>query len=380
MGLLRYTKEHDDFRQRLRGFLEQEVMPHAGEWEENKIVPKSAWKKMGAAGFLSTAVSTEYGGGGKDFLHSVIVSEEMIRTGQGGLVAGFHSDIVVPYIESFGSEEQKKKYLPKCVSGDIITAVAMTEPNAGSDLASLQTTAVEDGDDIVINGSKTFISNGANCDMVILAAKDPLVDNKYEAVSLYIVEDGTKGFSRGRKLEKMGLHSQDTAELFFTDCRIPKTNLLGEKGRGFRMLMEKLQQERLVTAIWSVAAAEHVLEMAIAYCRATLVGGKPLSKSQAARFALAEMATEVQMNRVFLDHVIGQHMEGKDVTKETMMSKFASSEMSNHLIDRALDLCGQAGILENNPLVRYFRDLRVFTIFAGTTEIMKTIIAGAMNL
>ncbi len=380
MGILQYTEEHAHFRQRFRAFLEKEVIPFAHQWEEDGIVPKSAWKKIGQAGFLSTAVSKKYGGLGKDFLYSVIGAEEMIRTGQSGLVASFHGDIVVPYIESFGSEELKQKYLPKCVSGDVITAVAMTEPNSGSDVASMETTAVEDGDEIVINGSKTFISNGLNCDIVILAAKDPFVDNKYEAVSLYVVENETTGFTRGRKLEKMGLHSQDTAELFFTNCRIPKSNLLGEKGHGFIMLMEKLQQERLVSAIWSVAAAEHILEMIVAYCKKTIVDGKPLSKFQATKFALAEMATEVQMNRVFLDNVIFQHMEGKDVTKETMMSKFASSEMSNHIISRAMDLCGEAGILENNLLVRYFRDLRVFTIFAGTTEIMKTIIAGAMNL
>ncbi len=380
MGLLRYSDEHNAFRLRVRGFLENDVVPCAEQWEKDRIVPKSAWKKLGEEGFLCTAVSKKYGGHGKDFLYSVIVAEEMVKTGQNGLVTGLHSDIIVPYIESFGSEELKEKYLPGCVSGEIITAVAMTEPGAGSDLASMETTAVEDGDEMVINGSKIFISNGVNCDIVILAAKDPSVDNKHEAVSLYIVEDGTRGFTRGRKLEKMGMHSQDTSELFFTDCRIPKNNLLGEKGSGFIMLMQKLQQERLVSAIWNVAAAEQILEVIVAYCKTTFADGKPLSKSQTTRFTLAEMATEVKMSRVFLDHVISRHMEGKDVTQETMMSKFASSEMSNHIIDKALDLYGESGSLENNPLVRSFRDLRVNTIFAGTTEIMKMIIAGTMGL
>ncbi|MBI9092923.1 MAG: acyl-CoA dehydrogenase family protein [Desulfobacterium sp.] len=380
MGILTYSGEHDGFRQRVRRFLEKEVVSQAEQWEKDRRVPKRAWKKLGEAGFLCTAVSKKYGGHGKDFLYSVIVAEEMVKTGQNGLVSGLHSDIVVPYIESFGSEELKEKYLPGCVSGDIITAVAMTEPGAGSDLAAMETTAVEDGDEIVINGSKIFISNGVNCDIVILAAKDPSVENKHEAVSLYILENGAKGFTRGRKLEKMGMHSQDTSELFFTDCRIPKTNRLGEKGHGFLMLMQKLQQERLVSAIWNVAAAEQILEVIVEYCKRTNICGKPLSKSQATRFTLAEMATEVKMNRVFLDHVIFRHMEGQAVTEETMMLKFASSEMSNHMIDKALDLYGESGALETNPLVRCFRDLRVNTIFAGTTEIMKTIIAGTMKL
>ncbi len=233
MGILKYSEEHDAFRQRVRSFLAKEVVVHGEQWEKDRIVPKSAWKKLGEEGFLCTAVSKKYGGHGKDFLYSVIVAEEMVKTGQSGLVSGLHSDIIVPYIESFGSEELKEKYLPGCVSGDIITAVAMTEPGAGSDLASMGTTAVEDGDEMVINGSKIFISNGVNCDIVILAAKDPSVNNKHEAVSLYIVENGTKGFTRGRKLEKMGMHSQDTSELFLRIAGFPKVTSWEKKDTVF---------------------------------------------------------------------------------------------------------------------------------------------------
>ncbi|MBU3918274.1 acyl-CoA dehydrogenase family protein [bacterium] len=380
MGLINYTEEQEKFRKDLREYAKKEITPNADQWEADHIVPKSAWKKMGAAGFLCTTVPKEYGGRGLDFVSSAIAVEEMVKTLQSGLMTVLHSDVVVPYIQSFGSEAQKKKYLPGCVSGDIITAVAMTEPDVGSDLSSLQTTAVEDGDEVVLNGTKTFISNGINCGLVIVAAQDPAIENKYAAVSLYIVEDGTPGFERGKHLEKMGMHSQDTAELFFTDCRIPKSNVLGEKGNGFIMLMQKLQQERLVSAIGSVAAAEFILDKTMEYCKETKIGGKPLCKGQAIQFALVEMATRVRMNRLLVDNLTLQHAEGKDVTAETMMAKFESSEMVNELVDRCLDFYGNSGGLESNPLVRLFRDLRINTIFAGTTEIMKKIIAKSLAL
>jgi len=380
MGILNYSQEHIRFRQRLREFVQNEIVPQTDQWEKAHIVPKSAWRRMGKAGFLCTEVPKAYGGHGLDFLYSVIVAEEMILSNNTGLAAYLHSDIIVPYITAFGSEDIKKKYLPGCVSGDIVTAIAMTEPGAGSDLASLETTAVEDGDEVIINGSKTFISNGINCDIVIVAAKDPDTENKHAALSLYIVEDGTPGFSRGKHLDKMGMHSQDTAEQFFNDCRIPKTNILGEKGQGFLMLMQKLQQERLVAAIANVAAAEFALDQTVTHCKESIVNGKPLSKQQAIKFTLTEMATEVKMNRALLDSVIKGHMAGEDVVAETMMTKYASSEMVNQLVDRALDLFGEFGNTEKNNLVQAFRDLRIVTIFAGTTEVMKTIIAQSMGL
>ena len=380
MDILKYTDEHKEFRKRLRKFIEIEVMPYVEEWEKNKIVPKSAWRKMGENGFLCMFVAPEYGGMGGDFLYSVIVAEEMARTNQTGLITMLHTDVVVPYIDTFGSEEIKRKYLPGCVTGECITAVAMTEPGAGSDLAGMVTTAVEQDGEVVINGSKTFISSGINCDIVVLAARDPSVKNDYQAISLYVVESGTPGFSRGRQLEKMGFHSQDTAELFFTNCRIPVTNRLGEKGSGFYMLMDKLQQERLATSIGAIVAAEYIFEATIDYCKKTLVSGRPISKSQAVQFALVEMATEVKIGRIFIDKLIADHIEKKSIIIETCMAKYWTTEMVRRIADRGLDLFGDFGIFEECPIVRGWRDVRVMSIFAGTNEIMKNIAAKFMGM
>ncbi len=380
MDILNYTDKHLDFRQRLRAFLKAEVTPFVDRWEKEHIVPKSAWRAMGQAGFLCPALSSEYGGIDGDFLYSVILIEEIMQTNHTGLAAPLHSDIVVPYIDTYASGEIKEKYLPGCVSGEIITAVAMTEPDAGSDLASLKTTAVEKGDTVVINGSKTFITNGINSDLIIVAARDPEEENPYQALSLYLVEASTPGFKRGRHLEKMGYHSQDTAELFFSNCRIPIENRLGEKGGGFIMLMEKLQQERLVCAIMGVAAAEFLLDWTLAACKETRAGDKPLSKSQAVQFALVEMATETKIGRTFVDKLVADHMEGLNVVIETSMAKYWTTEMSNRVADRCLSLMGERANTEMCPIVRTFRDARVMTIFAGTNEIMKGITAKFMGL
>ena len=380
MEILNYTEEHKNFRERLRAFLEKEVTPFADQWERDGIVPKSVWRKMGQGGFLCTDVAPEYGGMGGDFLYSLVVAEEITVTRQTGLITPLHSDIVVPYINSFGSEELKKKYLPGCVSGDIVTAVAMTESGAGSDLAGIQTAAVEEGDDVVIDGSKTFISNGLNADLVVVAARDPAVENPYEALSLYVVESGTPGFTTGRHLEKMGMRSQDTAELFFSKCRIPKKNRIGDKGMGFLMLMQKLQQERLVCAIMGVTGAEQILEWIVNYCKQTSVAGKPISKSQAVQFALVEMATDVKLGRTFVDKLVAEHMEKKDIIVETSMAKYWTTEMLNRVANRSLDLCGDFAISEKCPIVRAWRDAKVMTIFAGTNEIMKNIAAKFMGL
>jgi acyl-CoA dehydrogenase len=380
MDILTYTEAHQRFRERLREFCETEIVPQVEQWEVDHIVPKEIWQKMGRGGFLCPTLPAEYGGIGGDFIHSLIVTEELSRTMQTGLAAGLHSDVVVPYIESFGSQEQKEKYLPGCVSGDCVTAVAMTEPGAGSDVAGMQTTAVEDGDEVIINGSKTFISNCVICDLVVLAAKDPAVENKHQAVSLYVVEAGTPGFEKGSQLDKMGWHSQDTAELFFSNCRIPKGNRLGEKGSGFFMLMGKLQQERLVCCMGGVVAAERILEYTMAHCRKTRVGGKPLSKSQAVQFALVEMATETKLGRTFMDKLIADHMAGENIIVETSMAKYWATDLANRMANRALDLVGEYGALESRPLARGLRDARVMAIFAGTNEIMKGIAAKFMGL
>jgi len=380
MEILKYTEDHQNFRKRLRRFLEKEVTPFVDQWEEDRIVPKSVWQKMGQAGFLCMDVAPQYGGQGADFLYSVIVLEELTRTWHTGLAAALHNDIVVPYISSYGSEKLKKKYLPGCVSGDIVTAVAMTEPDAGSDLAGIRTAAVEEDEEIVIDGSKTFISNGINADLVVLAARDPAIEDPYQAISLYLVESGTPGFERGRHLEKMGMWSQDTAELFFSKCRIPKNNRLGDKGSGFLMLMGKLQPERLVCALGAVAAAERILEWTLDYCKTTEVQGRPLSKSQATQFALVELSTEVKIGRTFIDKLISDHMEGRDIIIETSMAKYWTTEMLNRVANRCIDLCGDYGLLERCPLVRAWRDAKVMTIFAGTNEIMKNIAAKFMGL
>ena len=380
MEILNYTEEHHNFRERLRGFLEKEVTPFSDQWERDKIIPKNVWQKMGQGGFLCTDVTPEYGGLGGDFLYTLIVAEELTRTRQSGLSALLHSDIVVPYISSFGSEELKKKYLPGCVSGDIVTALAMTEPAAGSDLAGMLTAAVEEGEEIVIDGSKTFISNGLNADLVVVAARDPALENPHEALSLYVVESGTPGFTTGRQLEKMGMWSQDTAELFFSKCRIPKENRLGDKGAGFIMLMQKLQQERLVCAIMGVTGAEYVLDWIMNYCKQTSISGKPISKSQAAQFALVEMATEVKLGRTFVDKLVADHMEKKDIIVETSMAKYWTTDMLNRIANRSLDLCGDFAMSENCPIVRAWRDAKVMTIFAGTNEIMKNIAAKFMGM
>ena len=381
MEILQYTDAHKEFRQAVKKFLENEITPHVEEWEKNHIVPKEAWQKMGKAGYLCTWVPEKYGGMGGDFLYSVIIAEEMARTNHSGLATLLHSDIIVPYIASFGTEKQKKKYLPGCVSGDIITAVAMTEPDAGSDLAGMTATAEIDGDEIIINGSKTFISNGINADLVIVAAKNPAEKNPYQAVSLYIVEDGTPGFKRGRQLDKMGFYSQDTAELFFSNCRIPKENILGEPGMGFMMLMEKLQQERLMCAIGGQAAAELMLEWTIDFCKTnTDAAGKPISKQQANQFAIVEMATEIKMCRAFIDKLIAEHAAGENVVVETSMAKYWITDLDKRIADRCLDLFGDFGLTEDCPLARAMRDLRVLSIFAGTNEVMKGIAAKFMGL
>ena len=380
MEILNYSEEHNLFRERLKVFLAEEVTHFADRWEADKIVPKSIWQKFGQGGFLCTDVAPDYGGMGGDFLYSLIVAEEMAGTRQTGLATPLHSDIVVPYINSFGSEYLKKKYLPGCVSGDIITAVAMTEPGAGSDLAGMTTAAVEEDEEVVIDGSKTFISNGLNADLVVVAARDPEVENPYEALSLYVIESGTPGFTRGRHLEKMGMWSQDTAELFFTKCRIPKENRIGEKGMGFMMLMDKLQQERLMCAILGVTGAERILEWTIDYCKQTSVSGKPLSKSQAVQFELVEMTTDVKLGRTYVEKLIADHMEKEEIIAETSMAKYWTTEMLNRVANRALDLCGAFAMSEKCPIVRAWRDAKIMTIFAGTNEIMKNIAAKFMGL
>jgi len=380
MDILPYSDEHKIFRGVIRKFFEKEVIPHVEEWEEAGIVPREAWLKMGEQGYLCPQVPEEYGGLGVDFLYSVIVAEELARTNHAGLAAPLHSDVVVPYLVAFGSEEVKRTYLPKCVTGECITAIGMTEPNTGSDLAAIKTSVVEDGDELVINGQKTFISNGINCDLIVLAARDPAVEDPHSGIDLVAVPATAEGFVKGKRLKKVGWHSQDTAELFFEDCRVPKNHRLGSKGAGFMMMMQKLAQERLMCAIGAVAAAEVMLEMTIEYCKERKAFGRPISKFQNTQFKIVEMATEVKLGRTFLDKLIAEHMEGTNIVVEVSMAKYWTTEMARRVADECVQLHGGYGYCEEYPIARAWRDVRVMSIFAGTNEIMKGIAAKFMGL
>ena len=379
MQIIPYQEEHRIFRETFRRFLEKEIVPHVEQWEEEGIVPRWAWKKLGENGFLCTALPTEYGGQDADFLYSAILIEEMARANFYGLSARLHSDVVVPYLLQLASEEQKKKYLPGCVSGEILTSIAMTEPSAGSDLAGIKTTAIEKDGAFVLNGQKTFISNGINCDLVIVAAKDPHETNPHAAVDLFLVESGTPGFEKGGRLNKIGWRSQDTAELFFHDCRIPGENRLGAKGSGFKNLMKNLQQERLICTIGAVTAAEFMLAETIKYCKQRQAFGKPLTKFQNTQFVLAEMAAEVKIGRTFVDKLIVEHWQKKSVVIDVSMAKFWITEMAWKVADRCLQLFGGYGYCEEYPIARAWRDIRITRILAGSNEIMKQIIAKAIT-
>jgi acyl-CoA dehydrogenase len=335
---------------------------------------------MGEQGFLCMDVPEAYGGTGADFLYTVIVIEEMTRTNSCGLAVRLHSNVVVPYITAFATEEQKRRYLPRCIAGDTITAVAMSEPQAGSDLAAIRTTAVEEGDAFVLNGQKTFISNGINGDLFVVAARDPAVEKAHDAIDLYLVEAGTPGFIKGKRLRKIGWHSQDTAELFFEDCRIPKANRLGGKGTGFKKLMRNLQPERLVLAISAVAAAETVFDSTREYCRQRSAFGKSLSRFQHVQFELVEMATEIKLGRTFVDKLIVDYLEGVDVTTEVSMAKYWTTEMAFRVADRCLQLHGGYGCCEEYAVARAWRDIRVTRILGGTNEIMRGIVARRLGL
>ena len=376
-----FREDHELFRSAFRQFVDREVRPHQRRWMEAGIVDREVWRKAGEAGFLCPWLEERYGGPGGDFLHSVVIIEELARAYESGLALSLHSDVVVPYIHEFGTEAQKMRWLPGCASGEIVTAVAMTEPGAGSDLASITTTAVRDGDDYVLNGAKTFISNGILCDLVVVAARtDTDPENTHEALSLFVVEDGTPGFVKGKPLKKIGMTAQDTAELFFEDCRIPAENRLGEEGAGFYMLMKKLQQERLVVAIAAQASAEVVLADTLDYCQERRAFGRPIAKFQNTQFKLAECAAEVEVGRAFLDRLVEEHAGGAYLVKECSMAKLWQTEMAQRVIDTCLQLFGGYGYMKEYPVSRAFVDARVQRIYAGTNEIMKVIIAKELGL
>ncbi|AQQ52083.1 acyl-CoA dehydrogenase family protein [Planococcus lenghuensis] len=374
-------EEHELFRKSLRKFLEKEAVPNYEQWEKERLIPKSFWKKLGDMGFLCPQVEEKYGGLDADFRYAVIIGEEMERVGASLTGVGLHNDIVAPYIESYGTDEQKARWLPGCVTGDHIMAVAMTEPGAGSDLAGIQTTAIRDGDDYIVNGQKTFITNGINADLVLTVVKtDPQAEPRHKGISLLMIEEGMPGFSRGRKLDKVGLHGQDTAELYFEDCRVPALNLIGDEGKGFTYLMEKLQQERLVVALAAQVASEDMLEMTLDYVKERKAFGKPIGSFQNTQFKLAEVATKVELGHAFIESLVEDHMAGKDIVSKVSMAKYWLTDTAKKIAGECMQLHGGYGYMEEYKIARRYRDIPVAAIYAGSNEVMKMIVAKRMGL
>ena len=374
-----FNDDHRMFRESFRRFVEKEIVPFHAQWEEQGYVDREVWTKAGANGFLCTSMPEEYGGAGADKVYSVIIMEELARVNATGIGFGLHSEIVGPYILNYGSEEQKRNYLPRMASGELITAIAMTEPAAGSDLQGVKTTAVRQGDQYVINGSKTFITNGWHADLVIVVAKtNPQAGAK--GTSLLLVERGTPGFERGKRLKKVGLKAQDTSELFFENVKVPVTSLLGQENQGFICLMQELPWERLQIAISAVASAQAAIEWTVEYVKERKVFGTNVASFQNTRFKLAEQQTEVQVARVFVDKCIELILERKLDTATASMAKYWCSDLQCKVIDECLQLHGGYGYMWEYPIARAFADARVQRIYGGTNEIMKEVITRSMGL
>jgi acyl-CoA dehydrogenase len=372
-----FKEEHHLFRESAKRFVDEEITPHHARWEKEGVVDRALWTKAGAAGLLCTNIPEEYGGGGGDFLTSVILIEEMMRHVYTGPGFRLHSDIVAPYILNNASEHLKREWLPKMARGEAIGALAMTEPGAGSDLQAIRTTAVRDGNHYVINGQKTFITNGQLADFIVVAAKtDPKAGAK--GVSLIIVEADREGFSRGRNLEKIGLKAQDTSELFFDNVRVPATNIIGEEGRGFAYMMNELPRERLLVSISAVAVIEASLAWTVAYTRERKAFGKSLAEFQNTRFKLAEVKTEATVARVFLNDCLAKHMRGELDIPTAAMCKWWLTELQGRVVDTCLQLFGGYGYMWEYPIARAYADSRIQRIYAGTTEIMKEIVARSL--
>ncbi len=373
-------QEHEDFRAIARAFFDKQVTPFHEQWERDGIVDREVWRKAGERGLLCFDVDEEYGGAGiSDFRYNMVLAEESARAGASGPGFAVHTDIIVPYISSLGTDEQKQRWLPGCVSGDLVTAIAMTEPGAGSDLQGIRTSAVDAGDHYVVNGSKTFISNGIMADLVIVVCRtDP--EAGHQGISLLVLERGMEGFERGRNLDKMGLHAQDTAELSFTDVRVPKENLLGSEGSGFVALMQNLPQERISIGCIAVAAIEHVLDLCLAYAKEREAFGKPIGTFQHNRFVLAEMATEAHIARVFINDCVLRLNAGDVDTALASMAKWWTTELQKRVVDAGVQLHGGYGYMNEYPIAKAYVDSRIQTIYGGTTEIQKEIIGRMLGL
>ncbi|MGK5451336.1 acyl-CoA dehydrogenase family protein [Streptomyces radiopugnans] len=373
-----FTEDHEAFRRTVRAFLEREVLPHYERWEREGAVDREVWRTAGRQGLLGVAVPEEYGGGGQDdFRYGAVLAEEFTKAGTPGLAIGLHNDVIGPYLTSLATEEQKKRWLPGFCSGETITAIAMTEPGAGSDLQGIRTSAEDRGDHWLLNGSKTFISNGILADLVIVVARTT-PEGGAKGLSLLVVERGTAGFERGRNLDKIGQKSQDTAELFFHDVRVPKENLLGERDGAFVHLMTQLAQERLAIAVAGIAGAEHLLRITREYVTGREAFGRPLARLQHVRFEIAEMATECAVTRAFVDRCIEDHVSGELDAVHASMAKWWATELQKRTADRCLQLHGGYGYMSEYPVARAFTDGRIQTIYGGTTEIMKEIIGRSL--
>ena len=374
-----FSEEHDLFREQFRRFVRAEVEPFVAQWKAAGITPRAIWKRMGEEGYLGANQPSEYGGAGGDFLFDAIVMEELAYWRCHALQAQLHTDICLPYLETFGTEAQKRKYLVPAIAGDCLVAIAMTEPAVGSDLAGVQARAIRQGDHYLLNGSKTFISNGQNADLVIVVAKtDP--SKRHDGISLLLVDAKTPGFRRGRNLHKIGLKGQDTSELFFEDCRVPAENLLGQEGGGFKLLMQKLQQERLCIAISSMASVRRSLDDTIAYVKERRAFGKTIGAFQNTQFKLAELETQYEIGQVFTDRLLAAHVRGEDIVKEVSMGKWWCSDLQKTVAAECLQLFGGYGFMEETPISADYCDAAVQSIYAGTNEIMKVIIARRMGL
>jgi alkylation response protein AidB-like acyl-CoA dehydrogenase len=377
-----YEADHELYRASVHEFVDREVSPNVAKWETEGKIDKAMFHKAGDAGLLGMAIPVEHGGGGvDDFRFNTVVVEELIYGDAfaSGLAITLHNDVVTPYFTKLSNEEQATRWLPGIASGALMTAIAMTEPGAGSDLAGIKTTAIRDGDRYIVNGSKTFITNGINSDLIVTAVKtDP--SERHSGMSLLVIEDGMEGFTRGRNLEKIGLHSQDTAELFFDDVAVPVENLLGDEGRGFVHLVENLPQERLSLAVGSIAHAQVAFDWTLDYVKERQAFGQPIGSFQTVKHLMAEMRTELDIGQSYVDSQIVVHNAGELSAEEAAKAKWWVTELENRVIDRCLQLFGGWGYMEEYPIARAFRDARVQTIYGGTTEIMKEIIGRSLGL
>ncbi|HEV7734993.1 MAG TPA: acyl-CoA dehydrogenase family protein [Candidatus Binatia bacterium] len=376
-----FTEEHELFRQQVRKFCDREVAPKVASWNAKGMSDRETWRRAGAEGLLGVCVPPEYGGAGADFLYAAIVNEELARIRAHGMMASLHSDICLPYVLEWGTDAQKQRYVPGAASGEILMGIAMTEPGTGSDLANVTTTARRDGDTYVLNGAKTFISNGQIGDLFVVVCKtDTAARPPHAGISLVLVEATTPGFVRGKKLDKLGLRGQDTSELFFEDCRVPVTNLLGQEGQGFKMLMQKLQQERLVIAVTSVASCRRALDDTMTYVKQRHAFGKPIASFQNTQFKLAELATEVEVGQAFVDKLLVAHVRGDDIVTEVSMAKWWTTDLQKRLTSECVQLHGGYGFMLETPISEDYADAAVQSIYAGTNEIMKVIISRRLGL